>query len=246
MIKRIRVCGGHWRQAPWACLAISVGKKAHEGENLEAALRWLADSGKPYVFRVSDSLQRHNLMMHGVLATSAHAKANQLGNEWLERNSPMFSILPQPPVIVRWDELLFDPSFEEAHTAFMSLSKSDSVLRHALQEDISQFLGRKNFSSAEQKALFAAHSRAFLIEELAGHTLLARKYPYANLYPSKDLNALGLLRAGAIQNAPNGLDQTFHARFTIRSINPAPTEDMRRSTRQNGNAMSSMAIIAVA
>jgi len=215
--RRARICGSVWKDYPLLCLAVSVGKAAHEGEDLAAAVAMLAATGKPCLIRLSDTLQRHNLMAGGMGADESWITSRQKGDDWLERNSRLFKALASPPIIVRWDQVLKDPEFSDVHTAFVHLAQDHNPFAAALQSDVDRFLARRPSASREEATIIAACSRAFLLEEVAGQTILGRHYSYARFYPGKALEVLQVVRDGKIHDAPKGLENTAFVRFQLNS-----------------------------
>jgi tRNA-dependent cyclodipeptide synthase len=195
-------------------LAISVGKEQFEGDNLDAAIEWIASTSWPCVVRVSDTLQRHNLMLKGMGVREAYKKANENGLDWLKRNRGRFSRISNSLTFVRWDELMNDPSFEEVHLAFQKVVQTNPELKNSLREDIESYCNRRPEQSFEEKSLLASYCKNFILEEMAGHTILARRQEFTNLYPSKGFKSLNLLSNG-IEGMPQGLEKVVRVRYTI-------------------------------
>jgi hypothetical protein len=215
--RRARICGLLWQDYPLACLAISVGKSVHEGEDLKAAVAMLEATRKPCIVRVSDTLQRHNLMSSGMDVEEAWTVSRKSGTEWLERNARILAQFSVAPVIIRWDQVLRSSLFDEVYAAFVRLAQESLVFRSALQRDVDRFMARRSFASREEAAIVSACSRSFLLEEIAGQTILGRQYAYARFYPGKPAEALELVRDGRIPGVPDGLGNTAFVRYQIRT-----------------------------
>jgi len=224
MNKKIRVKGQKWREHEYLCLGISLGKEAHEGANLRAALRWIANTGKPCIIDLSDTLQRHNFVADGMSEEEAFRFTRQRGDDWLERNKDSISLLPCSPIIVRWNDLLFLEEFFLVQAEFLKLAQTDQQLKSSIEEDVRSFCDRRANLSSEERARFEKCSKDFILEEMAGHTLLSRQYDYAVLYPSCGLKSLKLLREGKIDGAPMGMQRIYKARFSIETRKVTETD----------------------
>jgi len=215
--RRAHIRGSAWKSYPSVCLAVSVGKAVHEGTDLEAAINMLVATQKPCVIRVSDTLQRHNLMAAGMDVRAARQRSHDMGDEWLERNAHLFARFALPPIVVRWDDVINHSDFDAVHTAFILLSKRQGMFSEALSRDVNLFLSRRSNLSHEEMIIAEECSRGFLLEELAGQTLLGRRYSYARFYPGKPAEVLELVRDGKINEAPRGLENTAFVRFSLKT-----------------------------
>jgi tRNA-dependent cyclodipeptide synthase len=223
--KRARIRGQKWLAHDCVTLGISVGKPAHESDNLAAAVDMINSTRKPCVIRLSDTLQRHNFMALGMGAEEARLKAKIAGDEWLARNRLIIDQLALLRAIVRWDDVLQDADYDETYSAFVSLSKTNALFAEALQRDVERFTSRRVFRSHEEKTLAMECSRAFLLEEITGQTILARRYAYARFYPGKPAEILEIIRDQKVPDAPKGLEKTAFIRFRLESRSNCPPPD---------------------
>ncbi len=215
LTRRARIRGSLWQDYQTLCLAISVGKPVHEGDDLAAAIEMIAEIGRPCVIRLSDTLQRHNYMADGLGVMDAWQKARDSGTTWIDRNAFLLNKLPFSPIIARWDSVISLPDFEEVHSSFCRIAKTNPIYSAALDRDINAFISRRVFSSTEERNIVANRSKAFLLEEAAGQTILGRQYNYACFYPGKSPEVLDLARSRAIDELPNGLENTAFIRFSL-------------------------------
>jgi hypothetical protein len=215
--KRTRIYGNSWQNYETLCLAISVGKPVHEGDDLDAAIGMLVNIGKPVIIRLSDTLQRHNLMIEGMDHMSAFHAALDNGDAWLDRNAKAIKRLGPSTKIIRWGEVLLDHDFVSIHSAFIKLSRHNETFKEAMERDVSRFMARRAGLSEATKTGLLRCSRAFLVEEIAGQTLLGRRLSYARFYPGNPPESLSLVHAGKIDGAPTGLENTGLIRFGINS-----------------------------
>jgi tRNA-dependent cyclodipeptide synthase len=210
---RVKSCP-NWRDYQRACLAISVGKSAHEGGKLEAAVDWINRNFDSCIVDCSDTLQRWNLL--NMSMDTAHAETLRWGDEWLRRNKAILARLTIPTKIIRWDHWLDHPEFAATHEAFKFLYQNHTAFRAALDQDTEDFLARQ--VGGFDKAIIIASSRGYILEEIAAHTLLNRELPAAKIYPSHSLEALRVVREGLIREAPKGLEGEYHTRITFDRI----------------------------
>lgn len=232
LTRRARIRGNAWQSYEMVGLGISVGKDAHEGEDFAAAAQMIVATNKPCLIRLSDTLQRHNLMAQGMDAGEAWQRSRELGTAWLKRNESVLATFDPEPRVIRWDSVILLPEFNDVLAAFVRLSSEHADFSSALNDDVSLFLSRRAFASRTEEQISAACSRAFLLEELAGQTLIGRQYSYAGFYPGKPAGVLQLVRDGKIQNAPWGLENTAFVKFTL--------ESARGRTRENKVAISAV------
>lgn len=215
-IRRARAYGKEWKRFNSVCLAISVGKEQHEGVNLAAAVDMINHMNKPCLLRMSDTLQRHNIISNNISSETAYNLALSRGDDWLKRNAATLAQLRQETTILRWNDIIRDPEFVETHKAFSHLASKNMGFMAAVQSDIEKFMARRKHLTEKEAALYRAHSFMFIIEEIAGQSLMSRKYPHANLYPGKNLESISYVRAGELNGAPWGLhENTCFTRFAL-------------------------------
>jgi tRNA-dependent cyclodipeptide synthase len=211
-----------WRSQKRACLAISVGSQAHEGNKLEAVVSWIAANFDECIVDLSDTLQRWNLLdVPGVSMDEAMAAAMLAGDDWLERNRATLDRLPPGSTVIRWNHWLTHPDYESTRAAFGDLYRFDHVFRDALDRDASIFVVRHNAAELKpaQLQVMLENSREFILEEISAHTLLGRDYPSAKVYPGRSLEALQIVRDRRIQHAPSGLENERYVRVTLDRVN---------------------------
>lgn len=217
MIRRARIRGQEWAKYPLLCLSVSLGKDQHEGEDLRAALRFIASTGKPWILDLADTLQRHNLVAEGIAMQAAHDKTRRGGDAWIVRYEPDFAAMPFAPLIIRTDQMLKDPRFPPVRDAIMRAHDTDSCFRDAVAEDAKQFTGRA-LGRVKQS------SYDFIFEECTVETLIGRDYQACRLYPSTELLALQYLRRHADRITP-GYERMGYTRFSLESRHAEPVQN---------------------
>lgn len=168
-----------WQGAPEVRLQISVGKPGTEGEKLFALCEWAAVRFPRAVLVVSDTLQRHNLMLERAMSeTDALAASRRLGDEWLDRHRNALALLGNVEVL-RWDDALAHPETGEALEVVRNLYVGSPDFRAAIDRTVDRFWSRNHSQndtySALRRGWFEEHSRTFLLEELAVFSWLCKR-----------------------------------------------------------------------
>lgn len=192
---RVKQAAG-WQAGGTVCVGISVGSKALSGAKLAAVLQWAGRHFDRLVIDLSDTLYRHNTPLPSAEALVA---SRQAGNAWLSENAHLLAATPKPDHVSRWDWLA-QSDFTAVRRELAELSVASPAFRVALDADILAYTGR--YPEVDPQA-----SRAFLIEEAAVHTLMARVHaPWTRVYTGASAKALNLLRAG-VPGQPGGLER---------------------------------------
>lgn len=167
-----------WQGAAEVRLQISVGKAATEGDKFYAFCEWAAARFPRAMVIVSDTLQRHNLQFeNGLTEQAARVKSAALGSEWLVRNRAALSLLPKAHIL-RWDAALAHAETDPAMAHLVRIFETSAAVRSAVDATVAAFWARQEQGGAftfGRQALFAEHSRAFLLEELAVFSWLCRR-----------------------------------------------------------------------
>lgn len=139
-----------WRSFDRVRVQVSLHNPRYEGAKWQAINEWCCHRFKHVDIILSDTLQRHN---------GADAKkARQEGDAWLLRN-------PVKGNLIRWDELLADPSYKPAATKVQNAYRDDKAFRARLNSKA------RNHQSGPE----------FLLEELAVFSFLFER-PAIDLY----------------------------------------------------------------
>lgn len=128
-----------------AVLLISVGQGYHEGEKLEAAINLINRTKfKECFIALGDAIQRHNILVErpDMTPEEAHKVANILGDEWLERNKPIYSKLQVPYKIFRWDHWLTTEEYLTSRKTIDHLYKTNELVRENFLQSADKFLHR--------------------------------------------------------------------------------------------------------
>ncbi len=213
---RIRVRGNsNWNSYSRCILAVSVGQPCHEGAKLQAVIEWISANYKECIIDLSDSLQRYNYDNYSSAPDIAHIMAHKEGSEWLSRNAETLKLFQIPYRVIRWDHWLSHQEYSSIRAQIESAYIGNSIFRMGVESDIEKFMERRTQLCANEKNIVAENSKSFILEECAAHTLLAREFPGAKVYPSHQLNALKILREELVSDAPKGLANENYVRINL-------------------------------
>ncbi len=229
-----------WKDYKSCSIGISLRSPNHTGEALEAIVEWMNGKFDYCTIDLTDSLERHNIMLEtGMTEAEAHKRANQMGDEWLQANGPILSKLQMPMSMLRWDHWHSEsnkPKLLRLQAEFTKAAFNDPNFNDALEADINRFYERRfglkpNQVSQEQREM----SRKYLIEEMAGHTLLYKDYRSATIYPGVQQESFKMLRDGLVNDVSKGLTKSYYTRLTIYDPNKVPNESDSESDGMPAN-----------
>lgn len=208
----------NWQNYNTARLQISVGQHYHEAEKLSAVAEWAKHRFKKVFFCVNDTLQRFNLMFELSLnEAAAEEKSSKLGKEWVARNMPVISGVPQA-LIVPWNEWKAKPTYPKGFLQTEWLYANNEEFRQAIDRNIEEIWKRReNIDSALYKKdrykNFFALSKRYLLEEMAAFALMYNTEEAIDIYPGTTLFAATLFRGRNIEGAPPGLGMGHFCRI---------------------------------
>lgn len=225
-----------WKKYPHFCLGISLGSKNHEGEALEAIVDWLNRAGfSEGRVDFSDTLHRYNVMMdEGLDEHSARKRILEDSDAWITRNHRTLDKLVMPHELISWDRWLHHPKFSAYKAEFERAYQNNPHFRQAILNDVGHYFSRRDdlaLSQVEPEKIEL--SVAFLIEELAAHSILYGEYPCAVVYPGREQESFKLARSGLLKGIPTGMEQSFHTRLVLHKLAPV----MPDSVNDNAGAV---------
>ncbi len=186
-----------------AVLGISVGQEYHEGDKFGAALEFAHNRFDRVVVAVSDASQRYKMAIDGTPLELADKIATAAGSAWILRQTDALD--EYKPEITRWNDWRFHPECQALQDEYRVSIEENSDLAASVEQDIDRFLAKK--SPNVSLALAREYCRAFLIEELAVHTLQAKAYGGVRLYPGQQLHTKQLIRENTALPVPDGLNR---------------------------------------
>lgn len=157
-----------WQGASEVRLQISIGNPGTEGDKFYALCEWAGTRFPRVALVVSDTLQRHNVMSE-TLADHERALvvSRQSGEAWLARNSAAIDLLGEKASVMRWEEARLTEKTTAAEARLHQLYECDAEFKTALDATVQAFTTRTGRDLGRERSIYEAHSRAFLIEELA-------------------------------------------------------------------------------
>lgn len=170
-------------------LTISVGQEAHEAEKFSATVDLVNASFGSVILIIGDSLQRHTMALHSQLdEDQLYALSIEAGNQWLERNKPLYEKLDILEKIIRWDDLLENPNYFKRQQEIQTLLKHDASYRDAFSLTVEDFLAKnlKHISLYEQDIQKDRQlCFNYLTEECAVFCLWSELEGHFEVYPSR-------------------------------------------------------------
>lgn len=209
-----------WNFYKSCSIGISLKSPNHTGEALEAIVDWMNGKFEYCTIDLTDSLERVNIAAEkNITEDEAHREANALGDAWMRENSHILSNLRMPMSLLRWDHWHSEsrkPELEQLKILFKHAVDNNPEFADAVNADINHFYERRfdlapNQITKEQRD----RSQRYLIEEMAGHSLLYRDYRCATIYPGRQQESFKMLRESAVPNVPHGLENSYYTRLVI-------------------------------
>jgi tRNA-dependent cyclodipeptide synthase len=198
-----------WRSFEACTLGISVTSPNWQDGHFTSILDFAAEHFKTIRIDVTDLLYRHNFMAEGLPPREAEARANALGASWLERHRAIIDVCPVKPEIIRWGHWYEHRDYSEAFDGVSRAYAAGTVLRDAIENDVSGFFQRQGREPTE---IERQYSRDYLVEEVAVMILQARELPSLRIYPGEQLACLDVVRRGLVAETPRGLDREQFAK----------------------------------
>ena len=124
-------------------IGVSVGQPYHDGDAFFQTIDKIDEMGfKECIFVVADTLQRHTIMIRnpGMLEETARQKAFEEGSAWLERNRAYLDRFSTRKAIVRWDEWLSNPRYDEKKAAIRQKYADDEVFKSTISTVSTKFI----------------------------------------------------------------------------------------------------------
>jgi len=191
-------------------LGISLQSQNHVGEYLRAIVTWTNGKFENCLIDLSDTLHRYNYMIEENLsAGEAYKKARREGDLWLEKNRHIIDDLAMPFRILRWDEWLDHPELESCKHSFWAAYNDDAEFNKAVLADVQNYYMRRHgllLEDVPEKNILL--SAAYLLEELAVHSLFFKNYRSTTIYPGRQQACFKLVREGKVPNVPTGLQNS--------------------------------------
>jgi tRNA-dependent cyclodipeptide synthase len=201
-----------------------LGSKNHEGNELRAIVNWLNGANfQGGIIDFSNTLHRYNFMLeNGLSEATARKKILEISDGWLNAHHHILAALKMPYEIISWDRWLSHEKFSNYERKFQEAFNVQMEFRAAILQDVETYFSRRfgiKLQDAEPEAIKL--SVAFLIEELAAHSILYEDYPCAVVYPGRQQESFRIVRAGGVRDVPIGMQNSFHTRLTLHNLQVA-------------------------
>ena len=124
-------------------LLISVGQDYHEAEKLKSTITALNKlHPKKCMIMVADTLQKYNLYQ-SFDKDIAYDMAQALGDQWINRNRDILSLLNCPYQIFHWDYFITHPLYGDAFNQVMAAYQENEAFKLSILQTVHSFLARK-------------------------------------------------------------------------------------------------------
>ena len=182
--------GGGWSSFKTARFHISVGQEYHEGEKFKATMDWAKHRFEKVVICVNDTLQRHNYAYSSDLSSEeAFRQSEAMGEEWIQRNLPVISQLPNCE-LYRWEDWRGREDYTTQYNYIVDLYNKVPVVKAFIDEEVMIFWKRRSIKTGEKDYSFTKFKEAsiqYLLEETAAFFLMFKKDVAADIYPGSAL-----------------------------------------------------------
>ena len=218
-----------WHPTPVCSLEISMGNMRQVGEKLAAMVLWAESHFELCLFHIGDTLYRHNYEAAGLSPADARAQSRAAGDQWLEKHDAIIKSCAIPTEIVRWDHWLTHKDFPSLHAAIRDLYLTDESFRRAVMTDVWTLMERQHERvEAIGTEKFISSCIAFLLEEAAGDTLMARTHHITHVYPGPTLATFRYLARPETPATVAGLGRNVFTHINVkkRGNPPAKQQDI--------------------
>ena len=202
-----------------AAIGISINSRNHEGFALESIIDWVNSQPtfNKCVIDLSDTLHRHNFNIDDYSLDQSHDLAYRCGEKWIEDNQPILQKLRMPFEIIRWDTWLKSNEFIRNKVMIECAITYDRNFRSALNYDVECFASRQYRAGISRDKIdkMLEGSYAYLIEELAVHSIFFDKIQSVSVYPGRQQKSFKLMRKGLVSNVPKGMQKSDYAGLYI-------------------------------
>ncbi len=178
-----------------SCLmTISVGQSVHEGEKFAACVDIVKYNFKACTILVDDSLQRFSMAIDSGLTPEDHYQESIIeGDLWLERSKTIYNKMENLQKILRWDDWLKHPNYNDVYNKINELYKTCQDYKMAINQTaetyVSRYMTRLTNKTFDYKRAIEL-SVDYLKEECAALCLWTEgKYDF-EVYPSKRNSAM--------------------------------------------------------
>jgi len=184
-------------------MPISIGQQVHEGKKFLATIHLVNRSFKKCTLLIDDIIQRYTLaLFNDSTPDQMYEHSLSEGSQWLERNKSSYSQLTIPFNIIRWDDWLKDPDFQNAYQNIKCLYSQEKYFKDSVDLNINEFLSRyqdreKTSTIDQQRSFYLCLD--YLFEECAVMCLWPKGGYEFEVYPTGRNKAMAATYTKVIQ-----------------------------------------------
>jgi hypothetical protein len=181
-------------------LRISVGQKSHEDLRFEAAVKLVESSFNHCTVALHDTLQRHTMAISepGMVAEDYREDALSLGEHWLARNKPYYEGAGIEFTVIRWDDWLNKPEYNDWKAVILAELKSNDQYRDSFDHSVKEYLDRygRRLENADTFDWKRAEKLCldYLVEECAAMCMWPQTGCQYEVYAGTDNQAMNATR----------------------------------------------------
>lgn len=169
-------------------MPISVGQMVHEGEKFIATLELINRTFNDCTILIDDTIQRYTYKIENENKSDSelYEQALREGDMWLERNIHIINSLTIPHRILRWDDWLKHPNYQNQKNKIDNYYNDNLVYKEAVDSNINIFLERYALKNEKLKNYEQAFNYCleYLKEECACMCLWALEGYHFEVYPT--------------------------------------------------------------
>jgi len=189
------------------CLfTISVGQQSHEGKRFESAIELIDRSFSSSIMLIDDSLQRYNMALNRKEEAQYFYNISiKEGDLWLNRNEKYYKRCKNLKKIIRWNDWLKHPHYNEQHEKIKQALKEDKSYLEAFDLSIDGFLRKytrrlTEFSGCYEPDRARRLCFDFILEECTALTLWSEVNAQYEAYPGIHNRAIEETRKRFVSN----------------------------------------------
>ena len=218
-----------WQDFNTARLQISVGQPYHEDHKQQAIMDWARHRFEKVMVCINDSLQRYNAVFEENL-TQDQALEHTLakGKDWIARNDG--TLQGDNVDLVRWDHWLETDDYKSTKLKIDWLYAGNPAFKQAIDNNIMTIWNRRkdhkpDLYTEENFSRFFKLSREYLLEEIAGFSVMFEKERGIDVYPGTAIFAATIFQGKEVIGAPPGLGKGHFCRVDFKRNKPPVSMD---------------------
>lgn len=228
-------------------IGVSLTSAYPTGQKFKALLEWAALRFDMIRIDVGDMLQVPSFVAAGYNAEEARQQAQAQGDKWRADHSGILNACPRPHVVFPWILWEFHKDFPQVLSLVQQAAQANPVLFQAFQDDIDQYIGRKEKrGDVFDRKKEAEASLIYYQNEVAAHVIQSRDVKGSfgvrsvRIYPGPELECLRVVRAGLVPEVPSDLSNEFYLQVNFKT-----RRDLQPHKADNGPVSGGLALESV-